>query len=360
MAEREIWSFHPAVPCHHERMAAPVPSTTPADVLRRIRDLAAAGPAAGHITDQHVISKVILKRFAAPGGPDQGLICPFRLRYPQARHRPLGPDGCGKVPNFVSYASASMERLWKETEDKLPDALLALDAGVLFHDESHVATIKDSIALHFARSKATRVVHYRVWEDAVAAGRRRWMTEWRPRLEYEFYKKKGFYAAGEQALTIFLDELMELSMSLADSGALFRERLEDLYQQARNRAGNAALEIFTAGGAEFLIGDVPALTVRRDRYEVGVLGGISMDDAQSVFFPLGPRHVASLGKVNVAAEMTTEQVRETNTRQLLGAIEYVYLRPGSGLEEYVHDFAERKQAAKARRITTGQPSGQPA
>jgi hypothetical protein len=114
-------------------MANPVPSRTPVDVLRRIRGLAAASPAADHVTDQHVVSKVILRRFAAAAGQDKGLICPFRLRYPRAsRHRPLGPDGCGKVPDFVSYASASMEQLWKETEDKLHDALCAPDAGVLF------------------------------------------------------------------------------------------------------------------------------------------------------------------------------------------------------------------------------------
>ena len=247
-----------------------------------------------------------------------------------------------------------MEQLWKETEDKMHDALAALDAGVLFENKSYVNTIKDSIALHFARSKATRVVHYRVWEEAVAASRRRWMTEWRPRLEYEFYKEKGFCAAGNEALTAFVNELLELSMSLADSGALFRERLEHLYRQARLRTDNAELEIFTADDDEFVIGDVPALTVRNDRGEVGVLGGISMDDAQSVFLPLGPRHVAALGKVNITAQLTAEQVKVTNNRQLLGAIEYVYLRPGSGLKEFVRSFAEDRRAARRAVLSTGQ------
>jgi hypothetical protein len=55
-------------------------------MLRRIRELHAAGPAAGHVTEQHLISKVVLKRFAEPSGPHHGLICPFRLEYPDARH----------------------------------------------------------------------------------------------------------------------------------------------------------------------------------------------------------------------------------------------------------------------------------
>ena len=125
-------------------------------MLRRIRELQAAGPAAGHVTEQHLISKVLLKRFAEPSGPHRGLICPFRLEYPQARHRLVGADGCAKVDNFVAWASASVERLWKETEDGLPDALAAMDAGTLFGNAGHVSVIKSAIALHFARSKATR------------------------------------------------------------------------------------------------------------------------------------------------------------------------------------------------------------
>jgi hypothetical protein len=104
-------------------------SQSPADMLRRTRELQAAGPAAGHVTGQHVISKVIIKRYAGPSGPHQGLICPFRLDYPEARHQPLGPDGCGKVRNFIPWGSASAEQLSKETEDRLSDALAAMDAG---------------------------------------------------------------------------------------------------------------------------------------------------------------------------------------------------------------------------------------
>ena len=77
-----------------------------------------------------------------------------------------------------------MERLWKETEDRLPDALAAMDAGTLFRDPGHVSVIKPAIALHFARSKAAQVIHPRVWTETVARGRRRWMSENRALLEF--------------------------------------------------------------------------------------------------------------------------------------------------------------------------------
>ncbi len=300
----------------------------------------------GHVTEKHLISKVLLKRFAEPSGPHRGLVCPFRLEYPQARHRLVGADGCAKVDNFVAWASASVEKLWKETEDRLPDALASMDAGTLFGNAGQVSVIKSAIALHFARSKATQVIHARVWAETVERGRNRWMTEHRQLLAYWFYREKGLYPAGDEALGIFADEIMELSLSLAGSGVLWRERIESLYLQARAMTEAAGLEILTPpGSGEFLIGDVPALTVRADRAGVGVLSGIALAEAQSVFLPLGPRHAAALGRANRIIHLTSDQVAEVNTRQLRGAIDYVYLRPGSPLMATVRSFAEQRTKA---------------
>ena len=209
------------------------------------------------------MSKVILSRFVGGSGPDAGLLYPFRLRYPDARHKLLGPDGCGKVPDFISYASGSAERLWKQTEDRLHDALAALDNGTLPAGAMHQAAIKDAIALHYARSTAARIVHFRTFVQVYTASRALWMTDWRPGLEAAFYRAKGFHAAGEQALGRFLDEVMHPSLDMAASGQLFRVRAEEIYRQARARSGGSALEILTPGDSEFLIGDVPALTIRR-------------------------------------------------------------------------------------------------
>ncbi len=316
-------------------------------MLRRIRELQSTRPFAGHVTEQHLISKVLLRRFTEPWGPNRALlICPFRLEYPRAKHRPVGADGCAKVDNFVAWASASVETLWKETEDKLKDALAAMDAGTLFAHAEHVSVIKSAIALHFARSKATQAVHARVWAETVESGRKRWLTEKRRLLAYWFYREKGLYPAGDEALRMFADELMELSRALAGSGALWRERIESLYLQARAVTDAAGLEILTPpASGEFLIGDVPALTVRADRGGVGVLGGIALAEAQSVFLPLGPRHAAALGRTDTAISLTSDQVDGVNARQLRGAIDYVYLRPGSPLMDTVCLFAEQRKAA---------------
>jgi hypothetical protein len=121
------------------------------------------------VSGQHVVSKVILSRFAGVSGPDAGLLYPFRLRSPDARHRLLGLDGCGKVPDFISYASGSAEWLWKQTEDRLQDPLAALDNGTLPVSAMHQAAIKDAIALHYARSTAARIVHFGIFVQVYVA-----------------------------------------------------------------------------------------------------------------------------------------------------------------------------------------------
>ncbi len=310
------------------------PSQTPADILLRIQELAPEA-SVDPVEDQHVVSKVVLRRFVGVDGEGDGLLYPFRLRYPNARHRLLGPDGCGKIKNFVAYASASAERLWKKTEDKLPDALAAMDDGTLLSSPGHLATVKDAIALHYARSEATRIVHVRIFIQAAAASRNLWLTDWRPRLEAAFYQAKGFYAVGDQALGRFLDEVMQPNLDRAASGKLFRARIEDIYLKARAFVSSSGLEVLTSGSSEFLIGDVPALTIPRDGTGLGALGGTALGDARTVIMPLGPRHLVALARTSISAELTPDQVASANAYQARGALDYVYFRPGSGLEHFV-------------------------
>ena len=248
------------------------------------------------------MSKVILRRFVGVDAEGDRLLYPYRLRYPNVRHKLLGPDGCGKIKNFITYASASAERLWKETEDKLPDALAAVDDGTLLSSPERLDTIKDAVALHYARSQATRIVHVRIFIQAAAASRNLWLTDWRPRLEAAFYRVKGFYAVGDQALGRFLDEMMQPSLDMAVSGQLFRERIEDIYLKTRTFVTSSGLEVLTPGSSEFLIGDVPALTIPRNGTGLGALGGTAL-------MPLGPHHLVALARTSIRAELTSRPSR---------------------------------------------------
>jgi hypothetical protein len=311
-----------------------VPSRDVADVLLRMQALAPEA-STNHVDDQHVISKVILKRFADVDGKWKGLLYPFRLSYPNASHRPLGPDGCGKIKDFLTYASASAERLWKETEDRLPDALSALEDGTLLTKREQVVTIKNAIALHFARSGATRIASRGAAATVTAATRRMWLTERRSQLESEFLRAKGFYAVGDQALNRFLDEIMEPTLTIVTSDQWFRARVEDLFYKARELTDNAGLEVLTSGCKEFLIGDIPALTIPRDNSRPGVLGGTAFGEGRTVLMPLGPRHLVALARTDATVDLKPNQVDQINSHQIRGALEYVYFRPASGLVQFV-------------------------
>jgi hypothetical protein len=326
------------------------PPQTPAEAIKYMQELAAETDPP--VKRQHVISQVILRRFAAASGKEKGNLYSVSTNYPAARPQLRGPEGCGRIDNFVSVGSASVERLWQKTETRIKDALAAVDAGTVLSSGRYSETIKDTIALHFARSKATRDISRNEWTKAVAQQRERWLTEWRPQLEYEFYKRHGLWPAGNQVLEQLLSDIMAPSMNMESSGALFRNRVEHLHGQAKAWLRTQELEILTPGSGEFLIGDVPALTVKRSVPRVGAHGGIALHDADSVFMPLGPRHVAALGRIPQAAVLPRALVDEINARQVRGAFERVYLRPGSGLEAFVRAQLLRAAAKPAARPAT--------
>jgi hypothetical protein len=320
---------------------------TAVESIQRMEDLGLE--AAPPITAQHVISKVVMKRFASPAGRDGSQVCYISLYHPDRAYL-RGPAGCGKVDDYLTFASGFLEKLWKKTEDKMHDALLAVDAGTVLSSDRHSATIKDTIALHFARSLATRQVSEQLWQQVVLQERTRWLRTpaGRKELQRLFRGRHGLDAAGPAALEMMLDEILASSMAMWQSGAKFAEGLEYMHDHAQAWLRTRQLEILTPGRGEFLIGDVPALTIQHGNPRVGVLGGIALHDASSVFMPLGPRHVAGLGRVPQTAELSSDQVNEVNAAQLLGAMERIYMRPGSGLEDFARKMiASRLPASRA-------------
>ena len=76
-----------------------------------------------------------------------------------------------------------------------------------------------------------------------------------------------------------------------------------------------------------------------------VVVAVTLAEAQSVFLPLGSRHVAALGKADRIIQLAPGQVAKVNGRQLGAAIDYVYLRPGSPLMSTVRSFAQERKNA---------------
>jgi len=80
------------------------PMPAPGVIQRRLQRLAAQATVAVHT--QHLVSRVLLKQFAAPIGQRGALqVCVLNLEYPHARLRGRGLDTCGSAPveDFVKF-----------------------------------------------------------------------------------------------------------------------------------------------------------------------------------------------------------------------------------------------------------------
>jgi hypothetical protein len=81
-----------------------IPPRDPVEVsVVRLRELESVTEK--RIRNQHVVSKVILRGFAAPGHGGKGwMLTPFDVRAGR-EGKPRGLTGCGRVPDFLMCAA---------------------------------------------------------------------------------------------------------------------------------------------------------------------------------------------------------------------------------------------------------------
>ncbi|MFE9482838.1 DUF4238 domain-containing protein [Streptomyces spororaveus] len=283
---------------------------------------------------QHLVSKVLLKRFTAPATGGAGpQLYPFDLDHPHQAHKLKGPAGCGWVEDFVPFASGSLEAMWARTEQALPRAFAALDAGRLLDEPEHHPVLRDLIALHWVRSHFYRNAFNRLYADFRAQSRRWFLTTGQDLIRAAALQELGLHLTGLQGLQHVVDELLRPTDELYESGALLRIRMEEMFHKVRDRIGTAGLEIYTPATGELLIGDTPAPTIRMDRN--GQVYGTAIGDATTMVIPLGPKHLLTLGRHHTMDVLRDEGRDYMNGLQILAAARHVYYRPRSGLERTV-------------------------
>ncbi|WP_327301848.1 DUF4238 domain-containing protein [Streptomyces goshikiensis] len=155
-----------------------------------------------HVVGQHVISQVLLKRFATPFGSNGLKLLPFNLDHPNRVHKLASPRECGKVKHFARFASASLEQVWGRLETRIPDAAVAVARGDVFDNEQHVQTLKDLIALHLVRSLNFRDVHERIFTKIYTEQRTALLTDQSDLLRLAVLQRSGLHLAGPQGLRV--------------------------------------------------------------------------------------------------------------------------------------------------------------
>ena len=287
---------------------------------------------------QHVVSKVILKQFTEPWGrKGELLLASLDVRHPDRKLVRRGPTGCGKMPNYLSFASSSAEDLWAATETRLHDALEAVRRDGDISDPSDDAVIRDAIALHFVRSIPTAALHQTTWQQCREAARQQW-REQPAMLEQMHVDVFGWWTDDPSRLELALDEFYKPVEDLIASDAIFRVSLEDRFQ--RLRAGFQAfdLKILAAPDREFLIGDVPVLAMREGHGGLGFFDGVGLANADEIALPLTPHHIAVLGQGDESRKAEADEVERYNTLQVRLAYWHVHMQPAGDLAPFVRSL----------------------
>jgi hypothetical protein len=283
---------------------------------------------------QHVISEVILRRFTELD-PRAG----WQLaRYDVTTGAPMastGTGGVGWVEDFVKIDSGATERAWKNVEDSLTDAINAAENGTVLSDQRLVGILRDAIALHHVRHPQTKELHEKTWANTRARRVQEMATT--PVSVEAFRRKYGIYPAGPEARRLGAEEALARLTTSADDGALFRLRVEDLFESVCDRFAQSGLEILTPASAdkEFLLGDLPALTVDLGTGGASLAQGVGLANATAIVLPLSPRVLAALGPSDAMATAPDALVDQLNTLQVRSAERYVYHRPGAPFASFI-------------------------
>ena len=299
---------------------------------------------------QHLVSGVLLGQFAAPigqrGAPQ---VYSLNLEYPHAKLQGRGLETCGKAPiaDFVKFASQSLEQVWWRVENDADATFAAVHADSALQPE-HLDRLRDLIAVHHARS----IQYYAVFEDSrlrASQGAHRFWQQFPAVLDAIAASRLGLPGGADSRERAF----QELSRRINDwiaAGALFRVMMESRYRRTRQWLGGLGVEILTPSRGEFVVGDIPALTVRKGLPSAGVNGGIGYAFADAIILPIAPDYlIRVVDGPSRYAEIDNEEVHELNAWQVRGAFSHVYLRPGSGLEEYVRSVDRPKPSEGAYR-----------
>lgn len=303
--------------------------------LRQLADAARKGqdPEQPRVHEQHLVSKALLRQF---GGRTAAGLLVGRSALKWGQGKLVAPRSVAKLIDFVQIDSRSTEAVWGKTESNLPSALEAALTGALFADSNKVQTIKDTIALHYARSYAVIESHNDIWRDGLEAGRQRLRS--RPELLDAWSSMKtGASAspASSESREQVLAEVTARARDLHEQGSAFRFSVVGLFESARQLLSGAGLQLLRpATGSELLIGDSPVTTSDATGRRRGIAEGVPIGSATHVFMPLGPHLGVALAASDQDIQLRSDQVQRLNRWEIEAAHHDVFMRPGSGLEDF--------------------------
>ena len=278
---------------------------------------------------QHVLSVVLLKRWARRG----------RLRPVHLRHGPLhlkAPKRVAFIENLTGDTAAADELEWQRTENVMPSVFKALEDSTLLDDPEAVATMHDFLGPHFARSNTTRDG----WLEATGRARLELSPKIRNERAYDLDgmfidMTGGLHPAGPEAREMVVERMTEGAVAGLQSPDEIADRIAENLQNWMARAPILGFEIAVFDRDVLVIGDRPVIPWAKDG-RFGFLGSRSVpfNEADAIFFPLGPRHLLSLTSgQSYFVEGTEALKRSANGLQIAASGERFFAHPSTDLGE---------------------------
>jgi Protein of unknown function (DUF4238) len=279
------------------------------------------------IQRQHVISRVVLRKFVEDVPPRGRVLARVDLTSNQVTF--IGTNGVGFVDNFVPVDSQATEDLWQQVELQLNPAIAAALNGTALGNPGHLSTLRRAVALHFVRNPQTLTVHNKSFADAVD---KHVDQVAQTSLAAEAFRRRyGLEPAGPQALRLGAEASQERLVKLHEAGGLFRLSVQRLFEKVCERFDARGVEILTPASVtkEYVLGDVPAITVATAMGAFGLSQGITVDQADKIVMPLTPRLLVAIGPPDGERTLADGEVDAYNEMQVREARDYVVHRPAA-------------------------------
>jgi len=232
---------------------------------------------------------VVLARFAV-----DKIVEVEDVRKP-GRWRPKSPSAVAYVEDYVRHDSAGAEAVWQQTETLLAEALDMLDAGGIPERGSRTEqTVKDCLALHWARSHSFKAAADKAWERVRRASAED-LARQPELLARVFAQRTGRHDPTPQDLADVNDDLHQGPEDIRD-GRHFSSRVRHFYAEARTKFADRSLEVGRClpDTRDLVISDNPVVTPSHHKRGLNAEQGVALGDAYAVGMPLGPRLFVSL------------------------------------------------------------------
>jgi hypothetical protein len=286
----------------------------------------------------HYVSKVILRGFSGSLGAQRQMVMMLRRKYFAGRARPKSPNSLCylrreelKPPDPVTF-----EAVWNNAfEGRFHEMMDAVRDRTLLQSPDLRIVLADCVAVHLARSLTiVQMVESElsgVFEDTASR------AKGDPRLS-AFYAARhgGLVLPGPEGARIAAEDLEKWLAEEFSRQPIAADRFLEHFPKMSTYCRTLGIKVAVANDREFLIGDIPALTVHPDHPEIGILQGLKLGDEQSILMPLDRHHSVSLQRLgNSYVEMADSEVESFNRNQIKGSQSTVMWHPSAHLADFV-------------------------